>query len=297
MSKVIKDKVCLGRDTISHTPTDSNHGLWAKTQVLCGYGLHKNEFGISDLDEVVFDTCNMVPIGGVQYAMEMIFGIKGKHQFPTLDKPGNDGIGSYNESLRSGTDGMPYYYGQRVCLFGVGYGGAAENNITVKEVKYTEAFIDNMVPFRYTNEPLKYENNNLFGKYYGRRDVQGTTGYYLKTFNEDPKIYHRYKNGINSEDGDEIDTDLEYDQSVSVGIETYTEILFTISQDDVREWFDSMQIEPPRINSIGLFTAVFDNSIGADDYTNIKLFSKFNMPTEVLLNQKSMDIIYRVYGS
>ena len=67
----LADKFNLSKDTIE-TNTPSRSPLWVKTQILGGYGLHKNSQGISELDEVVFDRTNMVPLGGVQFAMEML---------------------------------------------------------------------------------------------------------------------------------------------------------------------------------------------------------------------------------
>lgn len=56
----------------------SGKGLWAKTEVLMGYGdIHETPSGKSTLGEVIFAGSNMVTIGGVQYAMEKIFGVNG----------------------------------------------------------------------------------------------------------------------------------------------------------------------------------------------------------------------------
>ena len=147
MSLKLSDGLNLSKDSLG-TSAPNKPSFWVKTQILGGYGLHKNSQGISELDEVVFDTTNMVPLGGVQFAMEMIYGVKGPISVPRLDQePYN--IGAVGSSV-SPSQGMPYAYGQKVCLFGVGYGGTEENNLTVIDVKYNDYEVSSTVPFRYT---------------------------------------------------------------------------------------------------------------------------------------------------
>lgn len=263
--------------------------LWARTKIIGGYGLHQNSLGISSLDEVVFEQENMVPLIGVQYAMEMIFGVKGSLPVPTM----NDSFGIGAQGVVDIDNGpMPYIYGQKVCLFGVGTGGAAENNLTALEVKYNETSITDMVPFRYTNDEL---SNSDVGKYYGKKIVDGYTAYFLKRFDSDPIIRHLYKNGEEGEDGSELDSGF-YKSNNEIGVQSFTECLLTISKKDVREYFQANgNIEETRINSIGLFTGVYNEE--QQDYAQIQLFSKLNIPTEPLSLSKDMNIIYRVYGA
>lgn len=285
-TKILRDSISI-KDRIadcSHAPT-----LWKKTEIIGGYGIHKNEFGISQLDEVVFSTENMVPIGGVQYAMEMIFGTKGSLPIPSLNDTYQ--IGAQGSSV-SPSGGLPYPYGQKVCLFGIGTGGAAENNLTALEVKYNESEIVDMIPFRYTNESLSSADAS---KYYGKKNVDDTTAYFLKKFDTEPVIKHLYKNGEEGEDGSEVDSTV-YTSTSELGIESFTEVCLTITKKDVREWFEAHgKIEESRVNSIALFTAVYDEE--QKDYANIQLFSKLNIPTEPLSLTKDMNIIYRVYGA
>lgn len=263
--------------------------LWKKTEIIGGYGLYTDDKGISQLKEVVFSTENLVPLGGVQYAMESIFGVKGPVTVPTL----NDayGIGAIGSTIAP-SGGLPYAYGQKVCLFGIGTGGAAENNLSVLDVKYNENNIVDMVPFRYTNEYLASSDQ---GKYYGKKNVDGIQAYFLKAFDQDAVIRHLYKNGEEGEDGSEVDSSI-WDSTSEIGIESFVEMQLTISKKDVREWFEAQgNIEECRVNSIGLYTAVYDATL--KDYANIQLFSKLNIPTEPLALTKDMNIIYRVYGA
>lgn len=289
MSKILRDRLHYQDEILSHK---SGHPqtLWARTKIIGGYGLKKNDLGVSSLDEVIFETENMVPLIGVQYAMEMLFGVKGTLAIPTLNDSMQIGVQG-GATLPSG--GMPYLYGQKVCLFGVGVGGAAENNITALEVKYNETNVSDMVPFRFVTGDLSVTDVD---KYYGKKIMDdGYTAYYLKRFDTDPVIRHLFKNGEEGEDGSEVDNSY-FNDPGTLGVQSFAEALLTISKKDVREWFNyNGNIEETRINSIGLFTAVYDEA--QKDYKQIQLFSKLNIPTEPLSLMKDMNIIYRVYGA
>ena len=268
-----------------HRPT-----LWAYTQIIGGYGLHTNpKTGMSELDEVVFETENMVPIGGVQFAMEQIFGVTGPLTVPSLCT--TDGIGA-TDSTMAGSGGNPHPYGTKVCLFGIGVEGAGENNLTANEVTYLESAVSGMVPFRYTNQALSDEDKK---KYFGKKTVKETQAYYLKTF-DGPAVIHNYRaSNIDGEDGDEVTSDA-FDTTYDKTIQSLTEMNLTISKKDIKEWFTADgNVENSRVNSIALYSAVYDTNKG--DYTDIHMFSKLNIPTEPMSLTKDMHVIYRVYGS
>ena len=168
-------------------------------------------------------------------------------------------------------------------MFGVGTGGAAENNSTVHDVKYHESDIKDMIPFRYTNAGLNGSDAN---KYFGRKEVNGEIAYYLKRFDTEPQIRHLWKDGEEGEDGSEVDSTV-FNTSRNEHIESFTEVLLTITKKDVKEWFKANGgIENTRINSIALFTGVYNSD--DDDYQMIKLFSKLNIPTEPLSLAKEL---------
>ena len=289
MNKLLTDHL-MYEDSV--TPSKHPRTLWARTQIIGGYGLHKNKNGISELDEVVFETENMVPLVGVQYAMEVLFGVKGPLTIPTLN---SQGIGSQTPV----TDPqVPYPKGQYVCLFGVGTGGAKEeNNLSTLEVRYNETYIKDMIPFRFTNLPLPASDAT---KYYGRKQYTvgdaAITAYFLKKFETDPVIYHLYKDGEEGEDGTAVSSDYFNSDTITTGVQSFTECVLSITKKDIREWFDTYgNVEVPRVNSIALFTAIYNRN--DDDYSNIQLFSKLNIPTEPLSLVKDMNILYRVYGA
>jgi len=112
----------------------TNNGIWATTEVIGGYGeIHNTPNGKSTLDEEIFRTKNIVPIGGVSYVMEQMFGVKDSQiDVPTVyttDSIGiiNSGTPSETYDVPGGTKTPMYRYGHYVQLFGVGITGTAEN--------------------------------------------------------------------------------------------------------------------------------------------------------------------------
>lgn len=292
--------------------------MWAKTEVIGGYDL-KEENGITSLGEVAFRKSNIVPIGGVSYTMQKLFGIpENQITIPTLYS--ESGIGKVNSGAPTETYTLPegekaviYRYGHIVQLFGIGITGTAENDITVYHPDYREKNIEltkvnhdgltvtgELIPFRYTTETLDSDERlRYFGK---KEDENGVTGYYLKRFDMDPVIKHVWKTGEDMEDQELVaDIDVWENMSGMNSVETYTEIRLTISPKDVKEWFINLEQEDrTRINTIALFDGQFVPGVdGADygDYRDVRLFSKLCIHPEYLDQGKDLHILYRVYGS
>lgn len=341
MVTVIKDRLSLSDNGLSQIkmPTIQSKGLWARTEILGSNDeivLDKNGIfshfakkipaGVSALGETLFRTekvapkwkeSNMVPIGGCQFAMEMLFGVKAE-QFavPTLYEM--NGIGLQNSTTTSATFDVPdgtrnviYNNGNFVQLFGIGITGTAENDITVHNVDYRENSIDisrvttdgltltgTMVPFRYTSGSLK-ETEKL--KYFGKKTdaTSGDTAYYLKKFESDPVIKHIWKTGEDVDSETLISSSDVWSNSVGTNVvESFTEFILKITKEDVKEWFIALgQEDRARINTIALFNGQYvknaDGSIG--DYRDVCMFSKLNIPVEYLSLTKDLNLVYRVY--
>ena len=316
------------KDKVSHKP-----GLWARTEVLCSNA------------DVIYDASgkssfskgapfsineNMVPIGGVEFTMEMLFGVQcPQFEIPTLFS--ETGIGLLDSlpvsdvNLRyripDTENGVAQYRyqlyrpGHLVNIFGIGITGTAENDVTVHPVDYREKSIfmsrvnadgltlnGDMIPFRYTYEQLSStERQKYFGKYYD--DETGATAYYLKRFEVDPVIKHVWKTSTDEEDETLVSGADVWDNTTGLNVvESFTEIILKINNKDVKDWF--IHLEQPdraRINTIALFSGrfVIDDSIPGDygDYQDVRLFSKLNIPTEYLSLNKDLNIIYRIYGA
>ena len=316
-----------------------SHGLWARTKIMISHDdieYDKNGIahfirniptGVSSLGETIFrkvkgtvewESENMVPIGGCQYAMELLFGV-GCDQITVPTLYSETGIGlpdslaptdTYN--IPGGTNNPIYRYGHFVQLFGVGVTGTAENDVTVHPVDYREHNIDinrvttdgatlrgTMIPFRFTAETLA-DNDRL--QYFGKKVFEtGETGYYLKKFENDPVIKHIWKTGDDVDEETLVSSSEVWENNIGINaVESFTECTLKVTKRDVKEWFISLdQEDRARINTLALFNGRFipDNSIGYGDYQDVRLFSKLNIPTEYLSLSKDLNIIYRVYTS
>ena len=314
--------------------SDNLSGLWAKTEIVAGYGYHheKDPFKLSFLEEEIFEPQhNMVPVSGVQSLFQMLFGVQGPINIDTLytkhgiGLPDEPLVPSFlvpvNQDIEGGATTMNSMYqaGHLVQLFGLGITGTAENNITVHKVGYRETDIEMsvktedgivdaiMLPFRYTESELDPNERQI---YFGKKvdEDTGKTGYYLKRFDAFPEIKHIWRSsdeqpGKKVNEVEATNTTI-FDKSRDDALKSLVEIHFTISEYDLKEWF-TYKIDQPehaRFNTIALFDGRY-SELGkseADqfgDYCNVRLFSKLNIPTENVSLSKDLEFIYRIYGS
>ena len=325
MNLKVNDKF-IANDGIGgiNMPKLHQSGLWAKTEVLGGYGnISKGRNGLSTLDEVIFTQHNIVPIGGCSYAMQKLFEIPEEQiEIPTLYS--ETGIGLPDTSPPTETFKTPigpraiqYRHGHYVCLFGVGITGTAENDVTVYDPDYREYTINihkvtkdgltvtgKMLPFRYTADQLSTtERLQYFGKFVDDKDV---TGYYLKTFESIATIKHIWKTGeeVLDEEEEELVSSSDVWENVSGlnAVESCTEIILKVGKKDLKEWFIAQEQEDrTRLNTIALFDGRFvkDESDPTDDgdYEDVRMFSKLCINPEYLTLNKDLNIIYRMYTS
>lgn len=320
--------------TFGHEELKSKKGPWADTEVIAGYGYHhsNSRFALSYLDEEIWGTPyrNTVPISGVQELFEMISGVKGPITIPSMYQrhqigiPDEENNGTFlvpeNENIEGGATSRQTLFpaGHLVQLVGLGITGTAENNITVHKVGYRETDIEMvvktadgevdgiMLPFRYTESELDpLERMKYFGK---KLDpTTGKTGYYYKRYESWPDIKHIWRSSdINSSKMKEViaTNDTVWDYSRDDALKSVMEIHFTVSQDDLKEFFNYKMDQPEacRFNTIALLTGRYSEVGKLDtdqfgDYCNVRLFSKLNIPTEPMSLEKDLEFIYRIYGS
>lgn len=240
---------------------------------------------INPFDEKIFDEENQIVIGGALFILEKVFGVE-----PNLY------VDYLNNIMGIATDGMSndLYADTHVCLFGVGVGGCGDSIRSVKDVNFVEREIFEMVPFRITDEDL---NPSEQKKYFFKMEKDNKTHYYLKTFEQQPVIKALWKDSDDQdEDGSEVEAGV-HESTRTEPIETFVEMILKITKKDVRDYFELYgDIEQCRINSIGLFTGAKRNlSDGTTDYQQVKLFSKLNIPNEMLTLKKDLTIVYRIY--
>lgn len=245
--------------------------------------------GFNELGEQVFRTENSIVLGGALFVLEKVFGVASPL---TVDYLNNImGIATTGPAINE-----IYPKENVVCLFGVGTGGAGDSITSVKDVKFYEREVFDMVPFRATDVELPAADAP---KYWFRKDLtNGKTGYYLKKFETTPQIKVLWKDAEGDEDGTAVESGV-HGTARTEPIETFVELVLKISKNDCREWFElNGNVEQTRVNSIGLFTGVKGTlGDGSEDYKQVKLFSKLNINNEMLTLAKDLTIVYRIYTS
>lgn len=238
--------------------------------------------------EQLFEEENQIVLGGGLFILEKVFNVVSPLTVEYL----NDIMGIAAEKPIE----EKYPKETCVCLFGVGTGGCGDAYTSVMDVKYHEREIFDMVPFRVTDEEMKGADIDKY--WFKRRESDGKISYFLKRFEQTPEIKVLWKDGEDGEDGSEVDSGVHNTQRTEP-IETFIEMILKINKKDVREYFEiNGDIESARVNSIGLFTGnlqTLDN--GDKDYKQVKLFSKLNIPNEMLVLSKDITIVYRIYTS
>lgn len=311
-------------DSVKQLNSYSATSLWADTEVVCGYDLNYSLNGKSTLGTTLFTKKNTVPIGGVQTVMEELFGTPGPIIIPTLyDQHGiglpNSAPSTIKYKTPKGEKSVIYPYGYEICLFGVGITGTAESTLTEYPVDYRENDITMtkrnsdgtsltgiQLPLRYTKVDLSPEDRK---KYYGKLSTStGETAYYLKSFERDVRIKHIWKSANILETDDdreevEVTNDDVWDLERSDKVSTFAECIIRLTKKDLREYFIATdQPDKVRFNSIALYTGRYVETVDkagivtSADYSDVRLFSKVNIPTEPMKLEKDFYAIYRVYG-
>ena len=283
------------RDNLSNKDTISfahNPSPYARTKIVAGYDAYKDKNGVTQFGEVVFETENMIVLCGSLFTLEKVFGVQAPINIATL----NDITGIANTGTAIANNKNTY-----VCLFGVGIGGAGETITDVKDVKYYEREIVDMIPLRQTSNELTAAEAE---KYWFKKtvDIDGVlkTAFYLKRFESDPEIRVLWRDAEGDDDGSEVgDNVYQTSEANTTPIETFIEMTLKITKNDVREYFNDLgNVEVTRINSIGLFSGVKGTlEDGTEDYKDVRLFSKLNINNEMLTLSKDLTISYRIYTS
>lgn len=287
MSKIINlndnlkadDKIVDGGAKIKPISVTEEQGKVLRTKIM----------GLDTLTgEKLFETENQIVLGGGLFILEKLFNVEAPIKVDYL----NDIMGIATDSPLEEI----YPKETKVCLFGVGTGGCGDASKSVKDVKYYEREIFDMVPFRVTDEELVGADE---GKYWFRRpEADGKISYFLKVFENEPEIKVLWKDGEEGEDGSEVASGV-HNTTRTEPIETFIELILKVNKKDVREFFEiNGDIESARINSIGLFTGNLQRlDDGSMDYKQVKLFSKLNIPNEMLVLSKDITVVYRIYTS
>lgn len=316
MSQIIKIK-----DKIKTTDSKMIGGL--RGEVTFGKGRHLVEytdpFGNkcyrSEFEKEIYRSSNIIVIGAYQFIFDKLFNIGLDKESPLRIGDLNDeapqmkiGVAksdyksTYYDTEKSISDpsmvnnsginisAMNYIFG-----FMVGSGGSREDNITAIAPSYKKRSLYNPIPFRMTRDTSEIPAGKYYGKlltYNESNSVYPITSYYVKKFdNPAPHIVHAWVTDNTSELVTVDDT--VFTDTSSDAIESYVEINMSISAEDCREYFDSID-STPRINEFGLVSGWYNNE--KDDYEAIRLQTLYIRPSISLIAGDSIEMIYRLYS-
>ena len=218
--------------------------------------------------------CNTVVVGGAIKALENLLGMSANWS---------------PEIVRGGTVEAD----SKLCLFGVGNGGAESQFGIVKAPKTWQYELFNPIPLRRasTSTPPAPDSN----KYFGRVQEASKYNWYYKTFNSTPVIKTCLKNSSNPDaDGTEITSRIS-DEQGATGIETFAEIEIELNTSDIREYYEeSGGTQSARYNEIGFYLG--SKPSGATDYSNLRLYSLITFNNYDVSTPVSRRLVYRIYS-
>ena len=93
-------------------------------------------WGVDEFGQTLFEEENQVVLGGSLFTLQKVWGVESPLNIATLNTI--KGVATTGEAVKDLKNTF-------VCLFGVGYGGAGDTVKSVKDVKYQEREIFDMV--------------------------------------------------------------------------------------------------------------------------------------------------------
>lgn len=257
---------------------DSNmkHGLHGHVRI----SVKDNETGKVSLWE---ESDNIIPISGYQFILMKCFGLfldsvhdKDNKAYEKLNKDTTLAMPDINESTSGQIGIAPESYtlmNENISSehfiqgFMIGNGGSGEDGNTTKNTDYSYVRLRNPIAFQQTADtklPASIAN-----KYLGAARIYTDTGsgtteangrsYFIKKFDETPKIYHSwYTDGQKWDYVDPITTNDLGPTATNVPktnrIETYVQCKLSLDEDDCRAWFahNTTSGVSPMVNELGL---------------------------------------------
>lgn len=261
-------------------------------EVLAGYDYYKDEKGISQLGEVVFEQDNKVVLGGIITILKLLFGSNTPLTIPTINEQLD--IATTNINLNPNTP--------LVWTFDVGIDGCGSAYDDVKPPKDQDAIVPGIIPIRIvdTKDDL---GDNATQYWMCKKLDNGKYAYYLKTFEGDITFHSLWKDsGDPDTDGSAV-TGNPSESNRTEGIETFAEIVIRITSTDLREYFQLYDNPDfPRFSTMGLCVGQMGTYFtgpneGAEEIMNTTQFSILTFSNEMLHFDKDLTVIYRVYVS
>lgn len=172
-------------------------------------------------------------------------------------------------------------------IFGIMIGnGGVETPDMIRAVKFKDKSVSGMIPIRVVDTTADLSTADQ-AKYAMKKQVGSKFYYYGKRFDVDPVVRHLFTDG--TEVPPNIDT-----VDTTLGILAFAEVVFTISPQDVREWYVATygNIANCRFNSITLVAGFLDGT----DFAGVRAVTKLNIPNMFLRDAESFyTFSYKVY--
>ena len=251
---------------------------------------------------------NIIPISGYQWILMKMFGLY-------LDSPHNNGNPSENLSkdttvvipdlndagvFQLGVDPATYSpmsgnisSDHFVQGFMIGNGGSGEDNISTKNTDYSFIKLRNPIPFQQTQTKLPASIADKYTGVLRMGESSFTNSYFIKKFDDVPKIYHSWwKEGQRWDYVDPVTSDdLGPDANNGVGktnrIETYVECKLSVDEDDCIRYFNHQgSTQTAYVNELGL--VAYDAKLGDRSITN-KMYESYIKPLMTLIFDNTLD--------
>lgn len=222
-------------------------------------------------------TFNDVILPGATFVIEQMFKKRAPFAMTTLSAD----LGVNADSLPT-DDNLK---DESVFGFILGVGGITPPD-TINAVKFNNKTVSTIVPMRIV--PVSADLSPADRAKYGMKKQVGTDYYYYaKKFDNEVQIKHLYT------DNTEVPANVN-ELTPSLGILVFGELTFTVSEDDLREYFIKTygNIDTCRFNSIALVGGFNDGT----DFGGVRAITKANLPNMYLNALESYYIFtYKVY--
>lgn len=273
-----------------HLGVKDKYGICGSVEV--GYGLkpHPHIPGLHSLDCVVKSKNNQVLVGGSLYGLEKMFDVPATLQVQYLNDILHVGQGGSTSATR-------YPKEHKICLWTIGNGGAGASIDDVNDVLQQHRDLMGMIPFRVVDAPFE-KGTEEYEKYWLMKQLDnGKYGYYAKAFESKSVLTALWKDSGDDEDGSVV-VEEEYSSKKTTPIETFGEMILSIEENDLREYYDlySGTAGKPRFNTFGVCAGV-RGPVGdnREDYKQVIQVTGVSFGNELLHMKKTMYILYRFY--
>ena len=236
--------------------------------------------------ECDFEGSNKVIIAGSAFTAAKHFNIK-----PSVLTPSYNQMLKLDNSVTETFTGEGIRHEEIINLFAIGVGGCGIEQSQVYPVDYSKWISpEELVPFRYQYSDADL-STSMRQTYFGRQTKSnGFIAYNFKKFDSDPVFKQQYT------DGTPIDENIYLSERVD-DIESFVEIKMSVTKDDARDFFkETTGIETAKISSISLLSSWVKEIDEFNYYQDIRPVTRYNFPTESLIDlSKGIDIIYDIY--